>query len=50
MNRRHKYKTGTFDGQPNVTLESVEGVTYVVHVFHLLTGDVGSIGKGERGI
>jgi len=50
LNCRQRHRKGTFHGKACVTLEWVEGITYVVHMLHLLTGDVCSIRKGERGI
>lgn len=50
LNCRQRHRKVTFHGKVSVTLELVEDITYVVHMLHLLTGDVCSIRKGERGI
>jgi hypothetical protein len=50
MNCRQRHRKGTFHGKARVILEWVEGITYVIHMLHLLTGDVCSIRKSESGI
>ena len=50
LNCRQRHRKSTFHGKASVTLEGVEDITYIIHMLHLLTGDVCSIRKGECGI